>query len=185
MSCRFYLPTITSIQRYLKTQSLYGMPVFCHPSLMYRLIRFLHALSARRASSLPDSRAASLVDYPSSCLPAVRTNFIPPVSTSRNVRRAAPATSSPSAPFPLADRACPCISHSVATLPDTAHSASSSGYCGGSIVSSHGSARGGEGEPDMPVRRGSARLLIAFVGYDRCRIVYPFPQVIGAADTRY
>lgn len=63
LSCRFYLPTITSIQRYLKTQSLYGMLVFCHPSLMYRLIRFLHALPARRAASLPDSRAASLADY--------------------------------------------------------------------------------------------------------------------------
>ena len=55
----------------------------------------------------------------------------------------------------------------------------------GSTVSSHGSARGGDGEPDMPVRCGSARLLMAFVGYDRCRTVCPFPQVIGVADTRY
>lgn len=96
--------------------------------------------------------------------------------------------------FPPADRTCPCMSPSIAAssyrfvrprrLP-AVHTASSSGYCGGSSVSSHGSARGGEGEPDMPVRRGSARLLIAFVRYDRCRIVYPFPQVIGAADTRY
>lgn len=154
-------------------------------------MRFLHALPARRAASLPDSRAASLVDYPSSRLPAVRTNFIPPVSTSRNVRRAAPATSSPSAPFQLADCTCPRISPSVtasfhATISHHAvHAASPSRYGVGSSVSSHGSARGGEGEPDMPVRRGSARLLMAFVRYDRCRIVYPFPQVIGAADTRY
>lgn len=148
-------------------------------------------LSARRAASLPDSRAVSLIDYLSLRLPAVCSDYIPSVPPSRNVRRAAPATSLPSAPFPLADCTCPRISPSVtasfhATISHHAvRAASPSRYGVGSSVSSHGSARGGEGEPDMPVRRGSARLLIAFVGYDRCRIVYPFPQVIGAADTRY
>lgn len=58
-------------------------------------------------------------------------------------------------------------------------------YCGGSTVSSHGSAMGEKGEPDMPDRRGSARLTMAPAGYAGCRTVCPFPQVIGAADTRY
>lgn len=141
-------------------------------------------------SPIPAPLLSSITHRPA-CLPAVRTNFIPPVSTSRNVRRAAPATSSPSAPFQLADCTCPRISPSVtasfhATISHHAvHAASPSRYGVGSSVSSHGSERGGEGEPDMPVRRESARLLMAFVRYDRCRIVYPFPQVIGAADTRY
>lgn len=146
--------------------------------------------SVRRAASLPDFRAASLIDYSSPRLLAVRADFIPSVPPSRNVHRAAPATSSPSARFPPANRTCPRISPSVTASSRAVHAASPfgygvSGYGVGSSVSSHGSARGGDGEPDMPVRRGSARLLIAFVRYDRCRIVYPFPQVIGAADTRY
>ena len=41
-------------------------------------------------------------------------------------------------------------------------------YCGGSTASSHGSARGGKGEHDMPVRSGSARLPMAPDGYARC-----------------
>lgn len=55
-------------------------------------------IAIARAASLPDSRAASLVDYPSSRLSAVRTNFIPLVPPSRNVYLAASATSSPFAP---------------------------------------------------------------------------------------
>ena len=101
-----------------------------------------------------------------------------------------PATPSQFAMFLPADRAPTHIASSrrIARLRPHrlfVHAASPSRYGVGSSVSSHGSARGGEGEPDMPVRRGSARLLMAFVRYDRCRIVYPFPQVIGAADTRY
>lgn len=70
-------------------------------------------LHARRAASLPDSRAASLIDYSSLRLPAACSDFIPSVPPSRNVRRAAPATSSPSARFPPANRICPRISLSV------------------------------------------------------------------------
>lgn len=71
------------------------------------------------------------------------------------------------------------------TSPHAIHSESPSRYCIGSTVSSHGSAMGGKCKHGMPVRSVSARLQMVLVGYARCRTVCPFPQVIGAADTRY
>lgn len=73
MSCRFYLPTIAPILRYLKTLSLDGIPIFlairnrcivvCASRLPRRLPprfsrRFPVSLSLRRPSRLPTVRAA-------------------------------------------------------------------------------------------------------------------------------
>lgn len=71
------------------------------------------SLVASPVTHLFARRAASLIDYSSLRLPAACSDFIPSVPPSRNVRRAAPATSSPSARFPPANRICPRISPSV------------------------------------------------------------------------
>ena len=97
-------------------------------------------------------------------LPATRADFLPLTTPSGNDRLiAAPATPSQFAMFLPADRAPTHIASSrriVRLRPHllSVHAYCPSRYCGGSTVSSHGSARGGEGELDIPVRRGSARL---------------------------
>ena len=102
-----------------------------------------------------------------------------------------PATPSQFAMFLPADRALTHIDFSRRIIQLRTHrltpsmTPAQSRYCGGSTVSSHGSARGGKGKHGMSVRSVSALLKMVLVGYARCRTVCPFPQVIGAADTRY
>lgn len=110
-----------------------------------------------------------LLTHRSVCLPPVPTPYRP----CRLFRTSV-------APFPRrrhrpsANRTCPRISPSVTTSfhatisPHAVHAASQSGDGVGSTASSHGSARGGKGEHDMPVRGGSARLPMAPDGYARC-----------------
>lgn len=110
-TCRFYLSTIAPALRYLKTLSPDGMPI--SPAVRYRFtVPVLPARASHLLSLLPRvfpprrlpprfSRRFPPAPVPISCLPATSSQF---------------AISLPS------NRACPCISHSVAASSRTAAS---------------------------------------------------------------
>ena len=116
ITCRFYISTIAPALRYLKTLSPDGMPIY--PAVRYRFaVPVLPTRTSRLLSLLPHaflprrlpprcSRRFSVYPppVPISCLPATSSQF---------------AISLPS------NRACPCISHSVAASSRTAASSNS------------------------------------------------------------
>lgn len=193
-TCRFYLSTIAPATRYLKTTSPDGMPVSYRSLSEHQRMHFRHVPSCPPRRLSPRFPRRFLADYPFPRLPAVHADFITFVP--RSFRLLGTSIAPPKRCRPRQTGSRQPISHPMhiafgRRIILRNHIASrhpfriAARYCGGSIVSSHGSAKGGEDKHGMPVRSVSARLQMVLVGYARCRTVCPFPQVIGAADTRY